>query len=444
MHEEGKSSHGTPWPGRSGPEISRRSPSPTSACSTRRPCRCSTAFSCMANSAPGGIPHIQHTLRRRPGRPPGRSGGRGTPGARTRPGEPGTPRPTQTGNRRWRPQPGRTHTPGGRRQRNSGTGPGRWIQTPEGHEQNASGGDRAMTAEITGGEATPEGKKHAHVIYHAGCADGFGAAWAADTALRKEPGRTMTYTPAAYGDSPPDVRRGSDVYILDFSYPLEQMRALAEGAGGLTLHRPPRHRPRRPGGEDAQDATSTPEHSGAYLTWRRFHPDEPVPELHPLRRGPGPVEVGDAGLKGGVGRHRLPAVRFRRLGPAGHGARSHWRAQPFSDTRKSRWGESQAARTWSASQATGSRPHAPRCWPRRSARSCSGGSRTPRSARCTAARTPGADGPRESGACAAPDQGVQNQGVQTWPSWRRPSKPAAVQNQAAGFKQPGGRDAGPS
>ena len=135
-----------------------------------------------------------------------------------------------------------------------------------------------MTAEITGGEATPEGEKHAHVIYHAGCADGFGAAWAADTALRKEPGRTATYTPAAYGDSPPDVRRGSDVYILDFSYPLEQMRALAEGAGSITLidHH-----------ATAQDTLEGKisgchfdmEHSGAHLAWRRFHPDEPVPEL---------------------------------------------------------------------------------------------------------------------------------------------------------------------
>ena len=42
-----------------------------------------------------------------------------------------------------------------------------------------------------------------HVIYHANCADGFGAAWAAHRRLEKEQGLQVAYHPAAYGDPPP-------------------------------------------------------------------------------------------------------------------------------------------------------------------------------------------------------------------------------------------------
>lgn len=59
------------------------------------------------------------------------------------------------------------------------------------------------------------------VIYHANCADGFGAAWAAN----KKFGNEAIYVPAQYGDKPPLDLIGLDaeVFILDFSYPLEEM-----------------------------------------------------------------------------------------------------------------------------------------------------------------------------------------------------------------------------
>lgn len=54
-------------------------------------------------------------------------------------------------------------------------------------------------------------------IYHAPCADGFGAAWAM---RRLMPKANIEFIPAKYGDAPPDVT-GRIVYILDFSYPRE-------------------------------------------------------------------------------------------------------------------------------------------------------------------------------------------------------------------------------
>lgn len=55
------------------------------------------------------------------------------------------------------------------------------------------------------------------VIYHGNCYDGFSAAWAFRHFLGD-----ADYVAARYGDNPPDCS-GRDVYVLDFSYPREQM-----------------------------------------------------------------------------------------------------------------------------------------------------------------------------------------------------------------------------
>lgn len=67
------------------------------------------------------------------------------------------------------------------------------------------------------------------VIYHAGCWDGFCAAWVAKNALGDiEP------VAAHYGTEPPDVT-GRRVYILDFSYPRPLMRRLLSQAQAVTV-----------------------------------------------------------------------------------------------------------------------------------------------------------------------------------------------------------------
>lgn len=55
------------------------------------------------------------------------------------------------------------------------------------------------------------------VIYHAGCWDGFCAAWVARKALGD-----IEAVPAHYGQPPPDVQ-GRQVFVVDFSYPRNVM-----------------------------------------------------------------------------------------------------------------------------------------------------------------------------------------------------------------------------
>ena len=110
------------------------------------------------------------------------------------------------------------------------------------------------------------------VLFHANCADGFGAAIAAYTAI----GEAGEYVAVQHGQPPPDVT-GRDVYILDFSYPrdvLEQMFGVANSLLVLDHH------------ESAQQALAgltyarfDLTHSGAVLAWEYFHPGTRVPDL---------------------------------------------------------------------------------------------------------------------------------------------------------------------
>lgn len=67
------------------------------------------------------------------------------------------------------------------------------------------------------------------VIYHANCADGFGAAWAARRILPPD----TEYVAANYGNALPDVT-GKNVHVLDFSYPLDVMQQIATSCVSLT------------------------------------------------------------------------------------------------------------------------------------------------------------------------------------------------------------------
>ena len=57
------------------------------------------------------------------------------------------------------------------------------------------------------------------IIYHAKCADGFGAAWAAWLKY----GDTATYIPAEHGSEPPQNLEDKDVIIADFSYKRQKL-----------------------------------------------------------------------------------------------------------------------------------------------------------------------------------------------------------------------------
>lgn len=138
-------------------------------------------------------------------------------------------------------------------------------------------------------------------IYHANCADGFGAAWV----VRKYFGADgVDFHPASYGSEPPDVT-GRDVIIVDFSYKrpvLEVMAATARSILVLDHHKTAASdlgwiaRPPETGWDSfvsliAKDnradipfenrlrAIFDMDRSGARLAWNFFFPDDPIPAL---------------------------------------------------------------------------------------------------------------------------------------------------------------------
>jgi oligoribonuclease NrnB/cAMP/cGMP phosphodiesterase (DHH superfamily) len=66
-------------------------------------------------------------------------------------------------------------------------------------------------------------------IYHGGCDDGFGAAWAV---WKKWP--DVQFVPGVYGKEPPDVT-GKNVLMVDFSYKRPVIEAMAKAAWSLTI-----------------------------------------------------------------------------------------------------------------------------------------------------------------------------------------------------------------
>lgn len=74
-------------------------------------------------------------------------------------------------------------------------------------------------------------------IYHANCADGFGAALA--VWLRFADSRPE-FVPAAYGETPPNCT-GHDVLLVDFSYKLPVLEQIIDQAKSVTIldhHKP--------------------------------------------------------------------------------------------------------------------------------------------------------------------------------------------------------------
>lgn len=119
------------------------------------------------------------------------------------------------------------------------------------------------------------------VIYHAGCNDGFGAAWICRGELEDK--EDVEYVPAHYKGAPPDVT-GREVYIVDFSYPRDVLIEMARTAASIVVL--DHHKTAREAlsGVDAElhcpaHVIFDMEHSGAMLTWQHFHGNAEPPEL---------------------------------------------------------------------------------------------------------------------------------------------------------------------
>jgi uncharacterized protein len=112
-----------------------------------------------------------------------------------------------------------------------------------------------------------------HILYHADCADGFGAAFAAWKIL----GDKATYIPVQHGAPPPHLPSDARVAIIDFSYKRDVILALKERVADLIIldHH-----------ITAQDelaglpfATFDLEKSGARMAWEYWHPDVEVSDM---------------------------------------------------------------------------------------------------------------------------------------------------------------------
>ena len=112
-----------------------------------------------------------------------------------------------------------------------------------------------------------------HVVYHACCDDGFGAAWAAWKRL----GDRATYLPAQHGDGVVQLPAGAVVAMVDFSYPRAVIEELSKPLGGLIIL--DHHLTAQAELEGLPIAVFDMERSGAHLAWNYFHPGEPLPEF---------------------------------------------------------------------------------------------------------------------------------------------------------------------
>lgn len=112
-----------------------------------------------------------------------------------------------------------------------------------------------------------------HILYHAQCADGFGAAYAAWKVL----GDSAEYLPVRHGEPPPELPATARVAMVDFSYhrpELEGMRARLSEFLVLDHHK------------SAQEELSGLDYahfdmhkSGARMAWEYWHPGQELPEL---------------------------------------------------------------------------------------------------------------------------------------------------------------------
>ena len=75
------------------------------------------------------------------------------------------------------------------------------------------------------------------VLYHASCTDGSGAALAAWMHLgdTRDNGEVIEYIPVQYGNEPPEINEGENIFIVDFSYPRSVIEKMSMKASRIVI-----------------------------------------------------------------------------------------------------------------------------------------------------------------------------------------------------------------
>jgi len=111
------------------------------------------------------------------------------------------------------------------------------------------------------------------VLYHGGCPDGFGGAYAA----WKKFGDSADYIPVQYGKPVPNNLLNNDVYFIDFCYPNEIMQPILATAKSVTVL--DHHLGNKTNVESMPNFVFDEKRSGATIAWSYFHPEIPVPTM---------------------------------------------------------------------------------------------------------------------------------------------------------------------
>jgi len=111
------------------------------------------------------------------------------------------------------------------------------------------------------------------ILYHGGCPDGFGGAYAA----WKKFGDTAEYIPVKHGRPAPEGLAGRTLYFVDFCYPREIMDSLIAAAKSVTVL--DHHLGNKDVVESMPEYVFDAKRSGATIAWNYFHPATPVPTL---------------------------------------------------------------------------------------------------------------------------------------------------------------------
>ena len=112
-----------------------------------------------------------------------------------------------------------------------------------------------------------------HILYHANCPDGFGAAYAAWKILADE----AVYLPVRHGDDPPKLEIEARVAVLDFSYPRPTLVALQERLEEFLVL--DHHKSAQQDLAGLDYASFDLNKSGARMAWEYWHPDRDFPDL---------------------------------------------------------------------------------------------------------------------------------------------------------------------